>query len=232
MLLQGVTLQSMKLSVSVPDQLWEQAQAADGRNPSQLVQEALRRLVEETDAAPAYAPEPPDEYKQAIASVADRLSKEAGAEFLLGYQAAANATKELPWFLVEQLAEHFAFNVTRWANNWRDWVEMAVLGKLPPDDADPPDVVVTGALRTALGTHASPYDKTGFTPSATYLKGFERAMRDLWALVTTGEDVASKQARRGALKGETTESASPIREDATRAHMTLAAQEVMRRKSQ
>jgi len=47
--------------------------------------------------------------------------------------------------------------------------------------------IVVRALVSALGVLVGPYgDEPGFEPTATYLRGFTQAMRDIWSSVAEG----------------------------------------------
>jgi hypothetical protein len=66
-----------------------------------------------------------------------------------------------------------------------DWA--AVDAAMQHADAMPTPYVVVSALVPALGQLVPPYgDSLEFTPKTTYLRGFTRAMRDIWSSVAEG----------------------------------------------
>jgi hypothetical protein len=216
------TINLMKLSVSVPDDLWDEARslAADAGSSSAVVQEALRRWVVQQRQRPAYATGPPDEVLDDLREAHDRLVQEAKAEFQHGYTQGVQCARRLPWEAIESLADIYNFNISEWASGWAnaaveldmaqpplskekqrelldawlrnprrprpfDWA--AVDAGMQLTDAMPSPYVVVRALVPALGQLVPPYgDNVEFTPKTTYLRGFTRAMRDIWSSVAEG----------------------------------------------
>ena len=75
----------VKLSVSVPDDLWDRARAVGGdQSPSHLVQSALRRLVADASKAPGYSTEPPADAAEALQAASAKYAAEARNAFEIG----------------------------------------------------------------------------------------------------------------------------------------------------
>jgi hypothetical protein len=110
----------MKLSVSVPDDLWEEARsiAADTKSSSAVIQEALRRWVAQTRRGPAYATSPPEDVLDELHEARERLAREARVEFGHGYAQGVQCARRLPWWAIEDLADRHGFRVGEWARAW------------------------------------------------------------------------------------------------------------------
>jgi hypothetical protein len=109
----------MKLSVSVPDELWDQARSlAQDSTTSAVVQEALRRWVNQARPAPQYAEGLPEDVVAALHETQGRLGQEAQMESKRGYVYGVQCAKRLPWWAIEDLADDFRFDVRKWAKNW------------------------------------------------------------------------------------------------------------------
>lgn len=110
----------MKLSVSVPDDLWEEARsvAAGPESSSAVVQEALRRWVTQARSGPGYATNPPEDVLGDMQEARERLSREARAEFGHGYAQGVQCARRLPWRAIENLADQHSFRVREWARAW------------------------------------------------------------------------------------------------------------------
>lgn len=185
----------MKLSVSVPDDLWDQAKALGGdAQSSHLIQQALRRYVEDGGSKPAYSTSAPADIADALQTVQKRFAEEAREEFERGYRAAVTAFPKLQWSDIEFLANTFRFDVKRWARNYRDIAEDVELrkGEMTPGYVShyPPDVDVNvetvKALMEAIGGWVAPFDMAEWSPRPTYARGFTQAMRDLWRTINEG----------------------------------------------
>ena len=91
-----------KLSVYVPDDLWKRAQAsAENKNPSQLVQEALRRMVGDRVAYVTRATGVDDE----VAAVARKKAAEAQDAYDSGWSAGLELAGVWPWDALDWLAD-------------------------------------------------------------------------------------------------------------------------------
>ena len=173
----------MKLSVSVPDQLWERAKA---RRPdlsaSHVVQQALEQWASPKGSA-GYSLNPPDAAAPLLALATARLSDEAREHFERGYLAGAEAGTELGWWSIQSLHDgHYDVMA---------WIDPIITSQLDFDThrlgpgAEPSSAV--GVLVKALGALMSPWGDDTFIPSAPYLRGFAQAMRDLWQRVNFGD---------------------------------------------
>jgi hypothetical protein len=167
----------MKLSVSVPDALWESSRAKrPDLNPSRLIQEALEGWQQQRSKSPFPLNRPADA-EVLFTKRRDRLAAVAREEFESGYRAALEAAEVFDWWALESLADDH-FDVPRWAQGWADSAVQADLGQIP--GAAAPDAKLIRALIKALGNLVSPFGDDEFGPSAPYLRGFAQAMRDLW----------------------------------------------------
>ncbi len=93
----------MKLSAHVPDELWAKAAALQGEaGPSQLVQLALRHLVERS--RPRFAGERNGDQDQVLALRQSRVAQLAQGAYDEGYAAGLRRCEELSWGDLERLA--------------------------------------------------------------------------------------------------------------------------------
>jgi hypothetical protein len=122
----------VKLSVSVPDELWDEARSlAQDSTTSAVVQEALRRWVNQARPAPQYAEGLPDDVVAALRDTQNRLGQEAQMESKRGYVYGVQCAQRLPWWAIESLADHHKFDVKKWARSW-------AAGAVELDMAQPP----------------------------------------------------------------------------------------------
>lgn len=92
----------MKLSVSVPDELWARAcAAAQSSSPSEVVQAGLRRFVALED--PSHW-RPDSEAGLQAGAIADGLREEAEAHFRKGYETGLALAEEADWKLLDLAA--------------------------------------------------------------------------------------------------------------------------------
>jgi hypothetical protein len=174
-----------KLSVYIPDELWEQVRgsAPDG-NASQLVQRALKTLVVREPRA-AYSQEPPSPAAASARAVTERLIEEAREEWAKGYTAAIEwSIKHGTWHRLQLFARE-GFNLEKWiafiSSIWLDH-ETQMKG---PDEMREEQV----ALANALGSKADPWGIIEWDSSATFCEGFAKALSDLWRSVENGEPI-------------------------------------------
>ena len=93
----------MRLSLSVPDELWLRAcETCPATPPSRLVQAALENLV--SGAEPGYAPGPPAGAEERIRRLEGRLREEARAAYQDGYETGLDLADVLEWWVLERLA--------------------------------------------------------------------------------------------------------------------------------
>lgn len=174
----------MKLSVSVPDPLWERAnEVRPGHNPSHLVQAALERMVDASSTA-GLSTARPEGTETAFERARVRLAVEARAQFAHGYEAALGAAEQLPLWCIESLATYRNFDVKGWAGGFAMAQVRVDAGDAPPEEA--PGKELIGALGRGLGDYLSPYFDDTFTPTVAYVRGYAQAMRDLWNDVYEG----------------------------------------------
>lgn len=167
----------MKLSVSVPDDLWNEArQSRPDLNPSHLVQDALIAWTRQR-ATDAFPQDRPPDADAAFSTARARLAASGREDFERGYRAAILAVESfsLVWF--ESLARA-RFDVVAWADGIADTERRAAAGQIPSDWA--PDQQFSRALADALGSLFNPFGFDTFMPGVAYLRGFTKAMRDLW----------------------------------------------------
>ena len=174
-----------KLSVYVPDELWEQVResAPDG-NASQLVQRALKALVDR-EPRTAYSQEPPSPAAKTASAIRERLIEEARKEWAKGYTAAIEwSVKHGTWQRLELFARE-GFNLDKWvawmSSTWKsDGTQIK-----GPDELQEYQV----ALANALGSKAEPFGIIEWDSTATFCEGFAKALRDLWRSVEVGEPI-------------------------------------------
>lgn len=170
----------MKMSVSVPDELWEAARSAvDGRDsPSAVVQEGLSRLVEVEGRAKPYAAKPAMEGEVAAQAAAARARLLAGARELYqkGYREGIKIATELT---VQQLQMLVRVGVAKATENA---VEAVRLDQRYPDPGGrvKEPLMPLGMLVGYLGSIADPRDVTDWAPNELLLEGMDQAFRDLW----------------------------------------------------
>lgn len=173
----------MKLSVSVPDELWEAAKAQrPDLNPSHLIQEVLedwQRRGNGLTSRPSRPPETDDQFNR----VRNGLAVEVRAEFVRGYRAALVLVESTNWMVLSALAE-VRFDVSAWAEMF------ASLATEAEGDLTSGFLHVVTAMTAAVGSLVPKYGEGAFRPTTTYHRGFVAAMRDLWNGASNDIDVA------------------------------------------
>jgi len=167
----------MKLSISVPEPLWEEARVFHPElNPSRLVQTALEAMAHAERTSTLG--ERPAEVDEAFAVARDRFIQQAHGRFQRGYAAAVELAAHVDWWVLESLARD-KFDVQQWTDGLLQDLNNAMAGLIPRDwIKDYP----FGALIKALGSLVDPSGE-GWKPDAAYLRGFAQAMRALWTEV-------------------------------------------------
>ncbi len=174
----------MKISASVPDDLWDAARrATNADSTSALVQTALTELVQRHDHARAYA-EPP-ELTGEVASLRDtaraRLVADGRARFGRGYEHGVRLAAELDWSQVAHLVEHGAAATAAHCSG--------LAAQLHTDPSSLPagarPVIDPQVLTPYLGSLADPTGSTPWHPDEVTVEGLDRALRDLWEDVRT-----------------------------------------------
>lgn len=95
----------MKLSVSVPDELWDRVKGmTDDPSPSSVVQAALRSMVAD-GGRPGYAHTPAvdDELAVALDAATHRLGTEVKQLYADGYRAGVELATQLTWRQLDQI---------------------------------------------------------------------------------------------------------------------------------
>lgn len=152
----------VKISASVPDELWGEAQARSRLDsPSAIVQEALRRAYS-TPAGPNVDSAVAGRSSQArVAAIRDRLKQQVQELWERGYAAGLDLAEALSWEALQHYGSYERSDLNEW-----------ITGPLPEEDAD--------LVRIHL-------DDTGYAsgpmPTA-YYQGFDHALADVWEAVT------------------------------------------------
>jgi hypothetical protein len=194
-----------KLSVSVADDLWEQAQAQapaeTAASPSALVQAALRAFVGTNPPETArLRVTRPDGHKQTFERARIKLAQQAREEAERGYVAGLAIAEHLEWNDLERLAERFRFDIEAWARSYRDAAERADMRAAGyeaghPDEVAPREQLMQHLI-VNLGNFASPHDAESWTPSPTYLRSVRQALGEMYletmAAADSGGDTGDK----------------------------------------
>jgi hypothetical protein len=171
-----------KLSVSIPDELWEQAQAASpDMGQSQLVQVALRRYVAGMTGRWPLVRSRSEENRALLQQVLERVSERTQATYDEGYRAGLALAESSPWKLVEQLAE-LDWDLDAWKSGYGQrygqWDEPAAEDKYFWECVD--------------GANSPQYQH-----DATFRAGFADGLRDLWRALTGEESGARRRTAEG-----------------------------------
>jgi hypothetical protein len=172
-----------RLSVYIPDELLEEARAVGSQagsdtaeNTSQLIQQGLRGLIEQSEHEPGYA-QRPENGAELIAKVRDRLLAEAREKYEHGYITALEAASLMSLHPVNELANAH-FDLERWIKMYRESYEWHLANRI--DSGDTFRWVHIAAK--ALGDWADQiHEDHSFTPTTAAQRGFSDAMRELWA---------------------------------------------------
>lgn len=155
----------MKMTVYVPDDLWDEVRrASPAVKASELVQAGLRKLIEGR-VAPDFARERPEADPKELQQIRKRLLAEARESYEFGYREGMKRAKYLEWWLIERLAS-FKWDLARWSRIQVDQDDIAV-----------PIDVLYGFEELAL-------------EDTSVGLGFADALRDVWdaVLQSSGED--------------------------------------------
>ena len=165
-----------KISVYVPDDLWEQAAATQpGAGASQVVQAALRERVARIHARPAYA-ELPDEVKRERDRVREVLASRKAEVYQDGYRLGLALSLELPGAAFSVL-ESFGWDLERFAE-----VEAGYEWPLVEGSADDTGQVFSfrEALDRLVGDQGLDVTGEGWLPEGRLREGLVDALRDTW----------------------------------------------------
>jgi hypothetical protein len=160
----------MNVTVYVPDDLWHQARArASDRNPSQLVQDALRDTLAQLRTP--FSPDTPIA-PDVVAEIAAAKAAEARASFSSGYSKGLDLAKEWSWEILDGLArKNFALE---------DFIDDPSGVDEFPIPGDPDHVWTSDHLRDHLG------DVGWNSGGELFRVGLQQALRDVWHATLDG----------------------------------------------
>jgi len=151
-----------KLSLYIPDDLWNRARAVDpALNQSQVAQRALRHWIDAQEARPPAAFEPPPDAAPPSEGLVRRFANEARDQYQAAYRAAMELAERLSWRSLDDLASR------GW--DWAAWLRHGgrdVAGTLP-----------------AWLSDREPVAKRRNTTS---IQGLVDGLRDIWESVQVG----------------------------------------------
>jgi hypothetical protein len=150
---------------------------------SHLIQTALEEFTKPGDTA-GFSLTRPAGAEEGFAKAQEQLATFARAEFEKGYQAAVDLVPSLSWWSIQNLADHYRFDIKAWVRAYTDAVVAGEIGQIPKDLA--PDGKLIGPYIEAFGNLVSPFGDDLWGPSIPYLRGAGQAFRELWASVNTG----------------------------------------------
>lgn len=184
----------MKLSASIPDELWEKAGGnRPDASPSRILQRVLQEWLEdrEGDERPAFA-EPPADATAGLVAARIALTERGREIFQDGYRGGAQAAVALTWSQFEALHGQ-GFRVVEWLEPYVETVSgiLAAGGtkEVVTDDGEKVELTLSDfkwlrELSRWLGEYAWPLSGRGVTDA--YIRGFEAAVRDVWEAVERG----------------------------------------------
>jgi hypothetical protein len=172
----------MKLSVSVPDELWMKAcRRIDDDSPSAVVQSALSRLA--ATAATDYQVRPvSDEISAALEAARAYVVADAREMFQAGYAKGLELAAQLRYQQLEWIVRTGGVEAAR---------DAASRGPDPGSYAAP---IRSGLLAKYFGSYADPLDGVEWTPSRPTTEGIDAALHDVWQRVTETVDLAGGDA--------------------------------------
>ncbi len=172
----------MKLSVSVPDELWMKAcRRIDDDSPSVVVQSALSRLV--AAAAADYQVRPvSDEISAALEAARARVVADAREMFQTGYRQGLELAAKLGYGQLEWIVRTGGVEAAK---------DAASRGPNPGTLAAP---IGCGLLVKYFGGYADPLDGVEWTPVRPTTEGIDAALHDVWQRVTETVDLTGGDA--------------------------------------
>lgn len=154
-----------KLSLYVPDDLWNQARAVDpSLNQSQVAQRALQHWIETRPSVGPQAFEPPADSMPVPESLVQRFASEASEQYQAAYRAAFQLAERISWGSLDELASR------GW--DWAAWLRHGGREILP-------------ALPAWLREGDSEVSSTR-RRYTTSTQGVIDGLRDIWESVQTG----------------------------------------------
>ena len=180
----------MKLSVSVPDELWEAAQRrVDDDSPSAVVRAALNHLVAASEASAEYSvrPELDDDLTTAIEAARQSVLADARTMFQDGYRQGVKLAGELGFRQLDYLA---GVGVKQGAKSMADFDrDMAFRPGLYPEGSEA--LIDTNILVKYVGDYADFVgDRITWRPADPTMEGIDYALRDVWQRVNAPADAA------------------------------------------
>ena len=181
----------MKLSVSVPDELWEKARRrVDDDSPSAVVQRALSRLA--AQAATDYQVRPvSDDISAALEAARARVVAEAQEMFQTGYRQGLELAAELGYRQLELMVR---LGGVMAASHMANWAHKRLIER----DDDPmyqnEPIISPELLAEYYGSYADYLGDVDWTPSRPTTEGIDAALRDLWQRVTEAADLTGGEA--------------------------------------
>lgn len=167
----------MKLSISIPDELWDSARQVlhTHTSASAIVQEALRRAVAEGTTRPEYADAVRDaETSTAIAEVRSRLVEEARMTYQSGYRSGIALAQQLSWQQIDWITKA-PVDIRARAKEVHDFTQKQMVD---------PDYIPAGTpfvdpdlLGEYLGTLAHPLLE--WNPEPVAIEGITAALTDI-----------------------------------------------------
>jgi len=172
----------MKLSVSVPDELWMKAcRRIDDDSPSAVVQSALSRLA--AAAATDYQVRPmSDEISAALEAARAHVVADAREMFQAGYSQGLELAAQLSYQELEWIVQTGGVKAAK---------DAASRGPAPGSYAAP---IGSGLLAKYFGSYADPLDSVEWTPSRPTTEGIDAALHDVWQRVTETVDLTGGDA--------------------------------------
>jgi hypothetical protein len=163
-----------RLSVYVPDDLWDRArQVSADPSASAVVQAGLQALVASEATRPVFAAPPPD--SPGIADLRMRLSREGKDEYERAYRAGIELAAKLPFRELDKLSA-LGWNLLRWVRSTEDertWHDNQEWRAQPNDASGSAIVAVVNA---------------GYEDLSIWRAGVNDALRDIWISVTQGAE--------------------------------------------
>ncbi|MBP1704794.1 MAG: hypothetical protein H6Q36_533 [Chloroflexi bacterium] len=154
-----------KLSLYVPDDLWNRARAVDpGLNQSQVAQRALQHWIETRPGPGSQAFEPPADSVPVPDSLVQRFAGEAREQYQAAYRTAFQLAERISWRSLDELASR------GW--DWATWLRHGGRDVLPSLPAWLREADVEGSANRRRYT--------------TSTQGVVDGLRDIWESVQTG----------------------------------------------
>lgn len=202
----GISFLPMKISASVPDELWARVGGEEpDASPSRIIQRLAQTYLDRVGDHPAPFAEPPPDAEAATRAASAHLVAQARESFQQGYRDALEACQRLAWSRLEDFAGA-GFDLERWLEPSRRLADeiLAAGGELALTSAEGDLIEVSIAevtwledLAGVLGSLAWPL--SNHRKTATFLQGFQAGLRHVWQTVQRGS--RAEQAYRRLFEG-------------------------------